>query len=95
MSTHGNTNATFQATSNHDPNAENFAYTCAACHEPHGLTDAGGGDYNIFMVKPTVGVGTSYTTVPGGAGSATPGNGFVPGTEKSPYVTGGAMTLVP
>ena len=70
-STHGNTNGTFQATSNHDANAEDFAYNCAACHEVHGMTDAGGGNYNIYMVKPAIGVGTGFTTVPGGAGATT------------------------
>ena len=45
-------------------------YRCEACHDVHGLTSNGTG-YNIYMVKPAVGVGTSFTTTPGGAGATT------------------------
>ncbi|MBI5486327.1 MAG: CxxxxCH/CxxCH domain-containing protein, partial [Deltaproteobacteria bacterium] len=49
--THGNTNATFKGTSSHDGNAEDFAYRCDACHEPHGRTLNAASNANIYMVK--------------------------------------------
>ena len=56
INTHGNTSAAFKAKSTHDPNAQDFAYNCDACHEPHGLTLNGrtGTSANIFMVKKAV-----------------------------------------
>jgi predicted CxxxxCH...CXXCH cytochrome family protein len=70
VSTHGNVNTSFTALSTHDGNAEQFGYRCEACHEVHGMVN-GAGYVNIYMIKPAVGVGASFTTTPGGAGTTT------------------------
>ncbi|MDF1526279.1 MAG: CxxxxCH/CxxCH domain-containing protein, partial [bacterium] len=53
----------------HDPNAEQFAYRCDACHEPHGLTMNANGNPNIAMLKGSVEV-MNYS-VPGSGSNAT------------------------
>jgi predicted CxxxxCH...CXXCH cytochrome family protein len=76
VSTHGNVNTTFTALSTHDGNAEQFVYKCEACHEVHGMVN-GTGYVNIYMIKPAIGVGVSYTTTPGGVGTTTAAIRFV------------------
>ena len=62
VNTHGNTGFTG---ANHDNGAQNFAYNCDACHEPHGMTrnDRSAGTYNIFMVRASVEVRNFSTGV--------------------------------
>jgi predicted CxxxxCH...CXXCH cytochrome family protein len=72
VSTHGNTNATFVAPAKDTAGAETFAYNCNACHNVHGMTN-GSGFNNIYMVKPTIGVGNSFTSAPGGTDVTTIG----------------------
>ncbi len=70
INTHGNTN--FSGI-NHDTAAETFAYSCEACHDAHGMTlnERNASAYNIYMIKPYIGVG-NFTT-PGGPNSKTTG----------------------
>ena len=91
VSTHGNVNAAFTGTSTHDTTVAAFGYLCDACHDVHGMT-YNGTDANIFMIRPAVGVGASYTTTPGGAGATTAAVRFVRMTGTDSFDDGATQT---